>query len=258
MSRRLSAAATALCGGLALAWLLVPLVPLLLWAVADRWSYPDALPQSLGTAGLRAAVDDGLGAALLRSLALGAAVSAIATPLGLAMGRTLGWRRLRRPRVLVAVLLLPLVLPAFAVAMGLDVVLLRVGVPESVAVVGVLTTMALPYTSFTAAAGYARTSPDLEAQARALGATAAQARRRVVLPALRGSVVTAALLAFLVGWSDYVVTVLIGGGQLVTAPVLLGSAASGSGNEALVAVVALATLAPPVALVLLAGRRRAL
>ena len=63
----------------------------------------------------------------------------------------------------------------------------------------------------------------------------------MVLPAVRSSILVAALLAFLVGWSDYVVTLLVGGGQLVTAPVLLGAAASGSGNDSTVAVMALAT-----------------
>ncbi|WP_370288218.1 ABC transporter permease [Nocardioides sp.] len=240
-------------GALALAWLLVPLLPVLVWAAAERWPFPDVLPSAWGLVGWREAVDAGLPAALLRSAGLGLAVAALATPLGLMLGRVLGWGLVRRRGLLVTVLLLPLVLPAFAVAMGLDVVVLRVGVPDRLAVVLVLATMALPYTALTTAAGFARTSPDLAAQARALGATPGRARRQVVLPALRGSIVVAALLAFLVGWSDYVVTVLIGGGQLVTAPVLLGSAAAGSGNEPVTAALAVATLVPPVVLVLLAG-----
>lgn len=252
-------AGPAAAGALALGWLLVPLLPVLLWAAADRWPFPDPLPTTWGLGGWQEAVDAGLRDALLRSAVLGLAVAALATPLGLMLGRVLGWRLVRHRGLVVTVLLLPLVLPAFAVAMGLDVVVLRLGVPDRLAVVLVLTTMALPYTALTTAAGFARTSPDLAAQARALGATAGQARRRVVLPALRGSIVVAALLAFLVGWSDYVVTVLIGGGQLVTVPVLLGSAAAGSGNEPVTAALAVATLVPPVVLVLVAGvtgRRR--
>ncbi len=141
--------------------------------------------------------------------------------------------------------------------MGLDVILIRVGLPGPVAVVILLAVLAIPYTAYTSATGYARTPPLLEEQARALGATPRQARLRVVLPAMRGSILVAALLAFLVGWSDYVVTLLVGGGQLVTAPVLLGSAAAGSGNDAMAAVIALATFVPPVLLVTVAaGTRR--
>ncbi len=243
--------------GAALVWLALPLLPVLVWAAAERWTFPDLLPRRWGLDGWRDAVGAGLPAALLRSLALGLAVAAVATPLGVMAGRVLGWRLTRRPRLVVGVLLVPLVLPPFAVAMGLDVLLIRTGLPELVSVVLLLAVVALPYAAYTSATGFARTPPELEAQARALGATPRQARLRVVLPAVRGSVLVAALLAFLVGWSDYVVTLLVGGGQVVTAPVLLGSAAAGSGNEAAAAATALATLLPPVLLVTVAaGLRR--
>lgn len=241
---------------LALLWLVVPLSPVLVWAGAERWSFPDLLPSVWGVSGWRAAASAGLPFALLRSLALGLAVAAVATPLGVMIGRGLGWRLTRRPRLVVGLLLVPLVLPPFAVAMGLDVVLIRVGLPELVSVVVLLAVVAIPYAAYTSATGFARASPELEAQARALGATARQARLRVVLPAVRGSILVAALLAFLVGWSDYVVTLLVGGGQLVTAPVLLGAAASGSGNDSMVAVMALTTLLPPVVLVTAVGAHR--
>ncbi|GAB3252217.1 hypothetical protein GCM10027425_10560 [Alteromonas gracilis] len=246
---------TALAAAL-LAWLALPLVPVLLWAGAERWRFPAALPQEWGTAGWSEAAAAGLLPALGRSLALAVAVAALATPLGVAIGRVLGWRLARRPRLLVLVLLLPLLLPPLAVAMGLDVLLLRIGMPEVLGVMLVLVVLALPYVASTSAAGFARTPPALAEQARALGATPRQARWRVVLPAVRGSILVAALLAFLVGWSDYVVTVLVGGGQVITAPALLGSAAAGSGNEAAVAAIAASVVLPPVVLVLLAGRRR--
>ena len=115
-----------------------------------------------------------------------------------------------------------MLLPPFAVSMGLDVVLLRLAGARPVAVVLVLVVLALPYCAYTVAGAYAALDPRLEEQARALGATPRQARRRATLPAVRSSLVVAAVLAFLVGWSDYVVTLLLGGGQLVTAPVLLG------------------------------------
>ncbi len=246
-------------GALALLWLALPLLPVVVWAFSDRWAFPAVAPQDWGIGGWGAAADAGLPQALLRSLGLGLAVAAVATPLGLMAGRSLGWRLTRWPRLVVAMLLLPLLLPPVAVSMGLDVVLIRLGLPELLAVVLLLVVVAVPYCAYTSAAAYARTPPALEEQARALGASARQARLRVVLPAMRGSIVVAALLAFLVGWSDYVVTLLVGGGRLVTGPVLLGSAAAGSGNDAAVAVTALATVTPPVLLVLLVlglGRTR--
>ncbi len=240
-----------------LTWLLVPLVPLLLWAVAARWSGDVRLPQEWGLRGWNEARVAGAPAALLRSAALGAAVALIATPLGMLAGRALGWRLLRRPLVPMLLLMMPVVLAPFAVAMGLDIVILRAGLPQEVAVVLVLSVFAVPYTTFTMRAVYLALDPALEEQARMLGATPGQARRRVTLPAAALGLVTATGLAFLVGWSDYAVTLLIGGGQLVTAPLLIGSSAAGSGNDALTAALAVAATVPPlVALGVIALLRR--
>lgn len=260
--RRGAAAPAWLGAAAALTWLLVPLVPLLVWTVADRWSAPAVLPQEWGLRGFREALDAGLLPALGRSVVLGLAVAAVATPLGAMAGRALGWRETRRPGLVAVTLLLPVLLPPFAVSMGLDVILLRLQVPGPVAVVAVLVVFALPYCAYVTATGYAACDPGLEEQARSLGATPRQARHRATLPAVRRSLTVAAVLAFLVGWSDYVVTVLLGGGRFVTLPVLLGSSASGSGNEPGVAALAVSTALPPLLLLaslglaVRAGRRR--
>ena len=230
-----------------LVWLVVPLIPLLLWAGASRWTGQASLPQDWGLRGWREARAAGLPAALIRSSVLGVTVALIATPLGALAGRALGWRLLRRPALPSLVLLAPVVLAPFVVAMGLDVVILRLGVPGEVAVVLVLSVFALPYTTYTMRATYLGLDPALEEQARVLGASARQARRRVTLPAAATGLLTATGLAFLVGWSDYAVTLLIGGGQIVTAPMLIGSSAGGSGNDSLTAVLAVSASLPPLA-----------
>lgn len=235
---------------IAVAWLVVPVLPMLLWAVANRWIAPAPLPQQWGLSGWSSALGDGAVAAAARSVVLGALVALVATPLGAMAGRAIGWREVRRPVAAGAILLLPVVLPPFAVSMGLDVVILRLGIPDLVAVLLVLSVFALPYTTYTMQAAYRGVDQELEDQARMLGATPRQARRRATLPAVRSGVLVSVGLAFLVGWSDYVVTLLIGGGQLVTLPVLLGSTAAGTGREATVAALSLIALAPLVVAVI--------
>ena len=241
-------------------WLVVPVTPLVLWAGASRWSGTSRLPQELGLRGWQEALDAGVVASLVRSGLLGAVVAVIATPLGAMAGRALGWKLLRWPATASVVLLGPVVLAPFALAMGLDVVVLRLGIPEALALVLVLSVLALPYTTITMRATYLALDPALEEQARVLGASPRQARRRVTLPAATAGLVTATGLAFLVGWSDYAVTLVIGGGQIVTAPLLIGSSAAGSGNDALTSALAISASLPPlVALVVFSwatSRRR--
>jgi len=137
--------------------------------------------------------------------------------------------------------------------MGLDVLLLRLQVPDAVALVMLLTVFALPYTTYTLRAGFLAVDAELEDQARMLGAGPWAAFLRVTLPAIAPAVLTATFLAFLIGWSDYVVTVVTAGGRFTTLPVLIGSAASRTGNEALLGVLSLVSVALPVTVVLLSG-----
>lgn len=233
-------------------WFVLPLAPMLLWAFADRW--PSAgtgsgmLPD-WGLTGWPQAVGSGILPALARSAALGLVVAAIATPLGALAGRALGWRIGQRHGIPAALLLAPVALPPFALAMGLDVVLLRLGIPQTAAVVLLLTVFALPYTTYVLRSAYAGLDAQVEDQARMLGASRWRAIWSVTLPALAPALRAAAALAFLVGWSDYVVTVVIGGGRLVTAPVLVASSAAGTGSDPLVAVLSLAVVLPLLATV---------
>ena len=73
------------------------------------------------------------------------------------------------------------------------------------------------------------------------------------LPLLGPGLAVAALFAFLVSWSQYVLTLLIGGGRVIILPILLFAVVSG-GNPTLIAGLALLFAAPPVIAIVLAAR----
>ncbi len=241
---RASTVAARLATAALVAWFGMPFVPLVVWAFADRWTWPSTLPQQWGLRGWASIGQDAMLPALARSAVLGALVAAVATPLGALAGRALGWRLAAHPGPPTLLLLAPVALPPFAIAMGVDSVLLRARIPGTLALVLVLAVFALPYTTAVFRSAYTGLDPELEHQARMLGASARQAFGRATLPALLPAAGAAVALAFLVGWSDYIVTVVVGGGQYVTAPVLVASAASGPGNEPTVAAYALLTILP--------------
>ncbi len=239
--------------------LALPGVPVLVWAFAERWPFPAVVPASWGLSGWDAAWAQGAGPAVLRSLALGLLVSAVATPLGALAGRALALHRVPWRRLVTLVLLAPIAVPPFAVVLGLGTLTLRAGVPGPVTLVAVLVTSAIPYTTYVMHAAYARYDHGFEEVARTLGAAPWDRLRRVQLPLVSPALLTAAFLAFLVAWGDYVLTLVLGAGRFVTIQQLLGATASGSGNASTVAVLALATGAPPVLLlgaVSLISRRR--
>lgn len=248
--RRLSDFSAAAAVVVLIGWFTVPFLPVALWAATDTWNGATPLPQEWGRRGFVDAWDAGAGPALLRSTALAVAVAALATPVGATLARATLSASAPARRLITGVVLAPVVVPLFAVVMGLNVVVLRLHVPAAVAIVVILGVAALPYTTYVMRLAYTGYDPTFDEEARTLGARPSHIRWRVRLPLLRRAFAAAAFLAFLVGWSDYVVTLLVGGGQFLTVPVLLAAAASGSGNDPAVASLAVAAVLPPAALML--------
>lgn len=244
---------------LLLVWFLLPVLPLLLWTFAERWSFPAPLPTEWGVGSLRAALELGAVPALGRSLVLSLCVAAISTLLGTLAARALTFGAVPGARMVSVLLLTPIALPPFAAVLGVNVVLLRGQIPPFWGTVLVLTVVALPYTAFVMRTAFGAYDLAYEEEARLLGACRAQLWRRVQLPMLAPALARAGFLAFLVAWSDYLVTLIVGGGEVVTLPLVVASAASGLGNDAAVAVLSLSAVVPPVLLLAAIaglGRRR--
>lgn len=250
VSRGVGRAGRILVSALLITWFALPLVPLLLWSFADAWSYPSPLPTAWGFTGIEDASGFGAWPAFARSVALGLAVAAIATPIGALAARALTFGAVPFPRAVSALLLAPIALPPFAAVLGVNVLLLRAFVPPVIGVVLVLVVLAIPYTAFVMRTAYGAYDRGYEDEARLLGASKLQVARRVHLPMIAPALARAAFLAFLVAWSDYIVTVIVGGGELVTLPLVVAGAAAGLGNDAAVAVMSLAAVVPPVVLLI--------
>jgi putative spermidine/putrescine transport system permease protein len=128
--------------------------------------------------------------------------------------------------------------------MGLHLWFIRMGLAESLAgVIGVHLTFSLPYAIFVLWGVFSNYNPDFEAQARSLGASRFRVITRVMLPMVLPGIIVAALFAFLLSWSQYLSTLIIGGGRLMTLPVLL-FALMGSGDRPVAAAVSLVFVAP--------------
>lgn len=247
-----------LAGTLLIAGTVLPLVPLVLWAVSGQWRYPDLLPGEFSGRGL-ALLTDPLSRApsgLLTSTVIGVCVAALACLIGYPAGRALGLYRFRGRRLVQFLLLAPVIVPGLAVTLGLQVFFIRAGLADTV--VGVILVQLLPtvpYAATVLGAAFANFDVDVERQARALGAGPIATLAFVTLPLLRPALVIAALLAFLISWSEYILTLLVGGGQVQTLPLLL-FAAIGSSDTTAAAALALLMIAPALLLLVATGRLR--
>ena len=235
----------------------LPFVPLGLWSLAERWFYPGLWPQSFGlrawtyitsTAGVQVL------AAIGHSVLVAAATAVVAVVVAVPAGRAMGLYEFRGKDLVAVILTLPVIVPPLCVAMGLHLWFIRLGLAETYAgVVGVHLTFCLPYAVFVLWGVFANYNSDGEDQARSLGASRCRVVTRVMLPMIWPGSSVAALFAFLLSWSQYLSTLIIGGGRLMTLPVLL-FALMGSGDRPVAAAVSLVFVAPALVALLFSAR----
>lgn len=245
-----------LSGSLLIVWLILPLVPMLIWSFARGWRFPDLLPQDWSlqawdhALSARSGVVESLGVTVL----IAAAATLLSILIGVPAGRALGLYRFRGKGLVELLILAPVIVPGIAVALGLHSVFIQLGLTNTLAgVILVHLIPTLPYMTLVMAGIFANHDPAYEQQARSLGASAVQTFRHVTLPAILPGLIVGGLFAFLVSWSQYVLTLLIGGGRVITLPLLLYNFAS-SGRNDLAGAIGVIYVLPGVLILLLTAR----
>ncbi|MGL4236413.1 ABC transporter permease [Tabrizicola sp.] len=238
-------------------WLILPFLPLAIWSVAHGWRFPDLLPRDYSTKAWAYALSDTAG--VLESFALTTFIALTTTLLaaliGVPAGRALGLYRFKGKALVTLLLLAPAILPGIAVVFGLHGIFLRLGLTgTTTGVILAHLIPVLPYMTLVMAAVFSRFDPDFEAQARSLGASPIQTFRNVTLPAILPGLLTGALFAFLVSWSQYLLTLAIGGGRVQTLPLLLFSF-SNSGRNDVTGAIALLYILPGLLILIVTARQ---
>jgi len=232
------------------------MIAFLLNAFARQWFFPQLIPQTWTLEAWERLLSgrSEFVQALGNSTLIASVVTIAALILGLPAARAMGLYRFRGKRMIEFLLLLPAVVPPLAVSMGLTVNFLRWGLAGHwVGVALVHLVPVLPYVVLILSGTFASYDVSHEQQARSLGAKPLAVFRYITLPMIFPGVVVAGLFAFLISWSQYLLTLLVGGGRVMTLPILLFSSASGSNNTT-IAVQALMFTAPTLLLLLFTSR----
>lgn len=201
---------------------LLPLTVLLVWSAALRWPWPSLLPAAYTGRWWQDLCRGSMAAALGESVLLGLLATLLAVLLALPLSRLLTRQPCPGRRLMEGLLMAPLVVPPLSAALGLQEMLLRTGLsPAFGPVLAGHVLFILPYTVIILREGWNAIPPELEQQARILGANAKQTTTYVALPLLSTSLTLAAGFGFIVSLSQYLPTLLLGGGQVSTLTTIL-------------------------------------
>ena len=204
--------------------LLLPFIALLPWAFSKSWYFPDLIPEHFSLRGWRAvlAPRSRLIEGLMNSTLIAGVVALVSTAIGLFTGRALGVHKFRGKRTIELLLLAPVIFPTIAVAMGIQVTFIRLGLANTLpGVMLVHLVPTIPYVSLVMGGVFANYDVQFEDQARVLGSGPFRTLFRITVPMVKSGLIVAGLFAFILSWSEFMLTQLIGGGSVITLPLLL-------------------------------------
>lgn len=236
--------------------IIVPMLPLAVWSLSYRWYFPDVIPSSLSLRGWKYVFSEASKAP--RAAVQGGEISLAATLLslviGIPAGRALGLHKFRGKRLVEFLILAPTIIPPLSVAMGIHVAFIRYGLAaKTLGVMLVHLIPTTPYVVMVMASVFANYDPEYEEQARTLGAGPLRTFVHITFPAIFPGIMVAGMFAFIISWGQYILTLLIGGGRVITLPVLLFSFAA-SGDNAVTAALCVLFVAPAILILIFSSK----
>ena len=233
-----------------------PIGNLLLWAFAERWYWPHALPSQYGLAfwarvfAPRADAWGSLGLSLLIAGLVVAISLLLAVPAGYALAR----RQVPVRGAVMLFFLLPQAFPSLPIYMNIARLFYSVGLNGTVpGVVLVHALHGLVLAVWIAAAAFAAVDRQQEEAARNLGAGPFATFASVTLPAALPGLLASAIFVFLDSLDEFTGTYFVGVPDIITMPLLMFNAAMG-GNYQIASITALVLLVPSMAFMLLIER----
>ncbi|MBQ7895743.1 MAG: ABC transporter permease subunit [Oscillospiraceae bacterium] len=209
---------------LTLLCIFLPMLLILLWSFVARWPWPDLTPAiySMRTFNDLLFRSNKLIKLLGSSFTLAAATALCSTLIGIMTARATELYSIRFKNLVYFGSLLPLLIPGAVFSIGVHILFIRLGLTDTW--IGVLICHiigAVPYcmtimTDLTASVG-----DRLEEQAMVLGANPLRAFLHGSLPQLVPGILSSMSMAFILSYSQYFITLLIGGGKVKTIALVL-------------------------------------
>ena len=204
--------------------ILFPMAVIAIWSVTGRWPWPNLMPESWT---LRTLEELLFGSAklpelLLSSISLAAAVALLATVISILTARATEFYDFPGKGIIRFSGMLPLLVPGTVFAMGIQLVMLKLGLADKIAgVVLVHLVCALPYCIAIMGDVTRAVGVRLEEQAQVLGASPMRAFFAVTLPALIPGILSSMSMGFILSYSQYFTTLIVGGGRVKTIALVL-------------------------------------
>ena len=209
---------------LAVITIIAPVIIMPVWSFAGRWVWPSLFPEAFSMKGMEELFGrhSEVLQVLFSSISLSLIVAVLAAAIGAMTARALVFYDFKGKELVAFSTMLPIIVPGTAFAMGVHVVFIYLGLADTfVGVILVHLVFALPYTVNIMTDVTHMVGKKLEIQAQVLGASAGRSFLHVTLPLLMPGILSSISMAYIISFSQYFITLMIGGGRVRTLSVVM-------------------------------------
>lgn len=204
--------------------ILFPLFITIVWIFTERWPWPNLLPKAFSLRAINEVWSrkEQLISMLLSSIGISTAVGILSIIIGTMTARALTCYEFAGKKLVHFLTILPFMVPATVFAMGVQITFIKLGLNNTIfGVVIAHLICSLPYAVRLIIDGMEAVGTGLEEQARVLGAGAGTAFFKTTFPLLSPVLVSALCMSYVVSFSQYFLTLLIGGGEVKTFTIVM-------------------------------------
>ncbi|SCG82245.1 putative ABC transporter permease protein ORF1 [Proteiniborus sp. DW1] len=204
--------------------ILAPMIILILWVFASRWPWPRLLPDTYSLRAIKEvfAPHTKVLPTLFSSIILSLSVAVLSAIVGTMTARALVLYEFKGKNLIDFLGIAPNIVPGTIFAMGIHVVFIKISLADTVlGVIIVHLIYTLPYSINIMRDLTASIGEKMELQAYVLGASPLKAFMYITLPLLAPGIMASISMAYITSFSQYFITLLIGGGKVRTISLLM-------------------------------------
>lgn len=202
--------------------LVLPIMILFIWSLTSSWVYPNMLPSEISLRAMEYIFDTTNVKVLINSLFISFVVVFITIILSVLSAKAIALYDFRGKRLFEILVLSPIIIPTISVAMGIQLTFLKLQIANTLLGVIIINIIpCLPYGVKIITDAYKVVGNKHEVQAKMLGANSIDTFRYITFPLILPGIIGASSMCFMISFSQYFLTLIIGGGSIITYPLIM-------------------------------------
>lgn len=201
---------------------IIPIILVGIYAFSNNWNYPNILPQSYTIKHLQYVIETEAIKASITSVIIAFISGVISLLVGFPTAKALAHHNFKFKNLITLFVLLPLVAPPFAIVTLTHTNLIKYGLDGTLIGVSLIHSFfSIPYVVRILYDYFVIAGVEYEKSAYNLGASNTQILKYVTLPIVKHGILMSFFISFTISVSQYITTLIIGGGRIITLSTLL-------------------------------------